>query len=165
MVHQEPFDFAQCETHGTTFPLGGKCEWDDVKSIAGHLADKVDEQRARAAVAEVRAERAEARLADIESGTSLGRISYLRSVNHRLNRFLASSDRYGWTIEGSRSTEDCVIVRHPHRNDHFVLYPHGAGATASLQVYDGRDGYEFSPLPARTALSHIVEMRRPDDHS
>jgi hypothetical protein len=27
MFHQEPFDFAWCETHDTTFPLGSICEY------------------------------------------------------------------------------------------------------------------------------------------
>jgi hypothetical protein len=27
MYHQEPFDFAWCETHDTTFPLGGVCKY------------------------------------------------------------------------------------------------------------------------------------------
>ena len=62
MKHQPPHDFAHCVTHDTTFALGDKCEWDGVTSIWEHLYDKADKQRARAVLAEMRAEKAEATL-------------------------------------------------------------------------------------------------------
>lgn len=52
MTHTPPFDFAQCETHDETFPLGGACKWDGKESIAQVLEDEADEQRARAVHAE-----------------------------------------------------------------------------------------------------------------
>lgn len=53
MRHQPPMDFAYCETHDTTFPLGSVCEWDDVTSVTRHLYDLVDQQRVRAVRAEM----------------------------------------------------------------------------------------------------------------
>lgn len=52
MTHTPPFDFAQCETHDTTFPLGGKCKWHGRTSIVEVLQEEIDEQRARAVRAE-----------------------------------------------------------------------------------------------------------------
>lgn len=54
MVHTPPFDFANCLTHDTTFPLGSKCEWDGVESIFDHLDSMAREQRGRAVRAEMR---------------------------------------------------------------------------------------------------------------
>ena len=45
MTYTSPFDFAQCETHDTTFPLGGVCKWHGKNSIAAVLQDEADEQR------------------------------------------------------------------------------------------------------------------------
>ena len=50
MTHTEPFDFAQCDVHDTTFPLGGVCEWHGVDSIAGHLQGKADNLQDQVAV-------------------------------------------------------------------------------------------------------------------
>ncbi|QYC53581.1 hypothetical protein SEA_NORVS_97 [Gordonia phage Norvs] len=44
MTHREPFDFAQCRTHDTTFPLGEKCKFDGREPWAV-FADEADEQR------------------------------------------------------------------------------------------------------------------------
>ena len=52
MAHTPPFDFAQCETHDETFPLGGACKWHDKESVTEVLQDEVDEQRMRAVRAE-----------------------------------------------------------------------------------------------------------------
>ena len=52
MTHTPPFDFAQCETHDETFPLGGACKWHGKESVAQVLQDEADEQRARAVHAE-----------------------------------------------------------------------------------------------------------------
>lgn len=52
MTHTPPFDFAQCETHDETFPLGGACKWHGKESITEVLQDEADEQRARAVRAE-----------------------------------------------------------------------------------------------------------------
>lgn len=65
MKHTPPMDFAFCETHDTTFPLGAVCKWHGKASIAQVLQGEVDEQRARAVTAESRADRAEARLARV----------------------------------------------------------------------------------------------------
>lgn len=62
MTHTPPFDFAQCETHDETFPLGAVCKWHGKESIAAVLEDEADAQRARAVMAEERAEQAEARI-------------------------------------------------------------------------------------------------------
>lgn len=53
MTHTPPFDFAQCETHDTTFPLGGACKWHGKDSISAVLQDEADEQRGRAVRAEI----------------------------------------------------------------------------------------------------------------
>lgn len=52
MTHTPPFDFAQCETHDETFPLGDVCKWHGKESVTEVLQDEVDEQRARAVRAE-----------------------------------------------------------------------------------------------------------------
>lgn len=52
MRHQEPYDFAHCVTHDTTFALGDRCKWGGVESIAEKLQDEADEQRRRAVRAE-----------------------------------------------------------------------------------------------------------------
>lgn len=44
MSHQEPYDFAWCETHDTTFPLGDKCKFDGREPWQVY-ADEADEQR------------------------------------------------------------------------------------------------------------------------
>lgn len=51
MTYTSPFDFAQCETHDTTFPLGGTCKFNG-RVIEDVLDDEADEQRARAVLAE-----------------------------------------------------------------------------------------------------------------
>ncbi|MBC9927206.1 hypothetical protein [Leucobacter sp. cx-169] len=62
MTHTPPFDFAVCETHDETFPVGGVCKWHGRTSIADVLQDEVDAQRARAVFAEEARERAEQEL-------------------------------------------------------------------------------------------------------
>lgn len=52
MTHTPPFNFAQCETHDETFPLGGACKWHGKESVAQVLQDEADEQRRRAVRAE-----------------------------------------------------------------------------------------------------------------
>ena len=52
MTHTEPFDFAQCETHDETFPLGKKCRFDGREPWEVY-AEEADEQRQRAVVAEM----------------------------------------------------------------------------------------------------------------
>lgn len=44
MAHQEPFDFAQCETHDTTFALGDACKFQG-RRMWEVFADEADEQR------------------------------------------------------------------------------------------------------------------------
>lgn len=92
-------------------------------------------------------------------GTSPERITYLLSANHRLRKFVTRARSLGWSVEGSRSAENCIIVRSPESDDHFVLYPSGTGSRASLSVYDGREGYEFSPIPTRDARIFIASSR------
>lgn len=53
MKQGEPFDFAWCESHDTTFPLGGACKWHGRESVAEVLQDEVDEQRAGRVRAEI----------------------------------------------------------------------------------------------------------------
>lgn len=53
MTHTPPYDFAQCETHDTTFALGETCEWYGVESVAIKLENDVDNQRLRAVKAEM----------------------------------------------------------------------------------------------------------------
>lgn len=67
MKHDPPMDFAYCETHDTTFPLGAACMWHGKTSIAQVLEDKAEEQRTRAVLAEARADRAEAQVARVKA--------------------------------------------------------------------------------------------------
>lgn len=57
MTHTPPFDFAQCETHDTTFALGDKCKFDG-RDMLDVYADEAQEQRARAVRAEMERDRA-----------------------------------------------------------------------------------------------------------
>ena len=87
MTHTPPFNFAQCETHDETFPLGGACKWHGKESVAQVLQDEADEQRRRAVRAEhqleiLRAEQGETASADgwyewLTPGMSLTRIAYV----------------------------------------------------------------------------------------
>lgn len=52
MTHTPPFDFAQCETHDETFPLGGVCRFQG-RHTWEVFADEADEQRQRAVMAEM----------------------------------------------------------------------------------------------------------------
>lgn len=63
LTHTEPFDFAQCETHDTTFPLGGTCKFNG-REIWEVYADEADEQRQRAVKLEMRLEYLEQTLTD-----------------------------------------------------------------------------------------------------
>ena len=56
MTHTPPFDFAQCETHDETFPLGGTCRFQGREEWEVY-ADEADEQRQRAVEAEIEIER------------------------------------------------------------------------------------------------------------
>jgi len=58
MTRTPPFDFAQCETHDTTFPLGGACKWHGKDSISAVLEDEADKQRVRAIRAEIERDKA-----------------------------------------------------------------------------------------------------------
>lgn len=51
MTHTEPYDFAVCETHDTTFALGSECKFNG-RLMVDVLADEADEQRMRAVRAE-----------------------------------------------------------------------------------------------------------------
>lgn len=53
MTHTPPFDFAQCEKHDTTFPLGGACKFSG-RDPFEVLHEEVDQQRGRAVRAEMR---------------------------------------------------------------------------------------------------------------
>jgi hypothetical protein len=94
-----------------------------------------------------------------ESGTSPERYRFLFYRNYRLRRFVYAAERHGWTATPSAVAPDTIVVRKGDGRDHFVLYPNAyRGNLSTLTVYDGRDGYEFSPIPARTALSFIADQ-------
>lgn len=57
MTHTAPFDFAQCETHDETFPIGGTCRFHGRDSVAEVYAEEADAQRRRAVLAEGEVER------------------------------------------------------------------------------------------------------------
>lgn len=56
MRHVEPYDFAWCETHDTTFALGDKCKFDG-RVVWEVYAEEADEQRGLKVRAEVENER------------------------------------------------------------------------------------------------------------
>lgn len=56
MKCREPYDFAWCKTHDSTFPLGEKCKFDGREPWEVY-ADEADEQRRRAVRAEMQVER------------------------------------------------------------------------------------------------------------
>jgi len=51
MTHTPPFDFAQCETHDETFPLGEVCRFHE-RDMVEVLFEAADQQRMRAVRAE-----------------------------------------------------------------------------------------------------------------
>ncbi|MFS0887044.1 hypothetical protein [Aeromicrobium sp. 179-A 4D2 NHS] len=51
MTHTPPFDFAQCEKHDTTFPLGEECKFHN-RDPWEVIYDEADAQRRRAVIAE-----------------------------------------------------------------------------------------------------------------
>lgn len=57
MEHEEPYDFAWCLTHDTTFPLGGACKFTG-RVMWEVYADEADEQRSLKVRAEMDAEQA-----------------------------------------------------------------------------------------------------------
>lgn len=63
MTHTEPFDFAHCETHDTTFPLGGTCKFNG-REVWEVYADEADEQRQRAVRLEMKLELLEQKILD-----------------------------------------------------------------------------------------------------
>lgn len=52
MVHIEPFDFAQCNTHDTTFPLGDQCKFHG-RDPFEVIYEEASQQRSRAVMAEM----------------------------------------------------------------------------------------------------------------
>lgn len=57
MVHQEPYDFAECRTHDTTFRLGDACKFNN-RVMWEAYQDEADEQRGLKVRAEMEAEQA-----------------------------------------------------------------------------------------------------------
>lgn len=53
MKQGEPYDFAWCEAHDTTFALGEVCKWHGKDSVVDVLQDEADEQRAARIRAEI----------------------------------------------------------------------------------------------------------------
>ena len=88
MTQTPPFDFAQCETHDTTFPLGGACKWHGKESISAVLQEESDQQRQRAVLSEIVRDSA---LEDRDA--ALVMIAALRKVNtwDDLNGIIAQS--------------------------------------------------------------------------
>ncbi|WP_016695010.1 hypothetical protein [Rhodococcus rhodochrous] len=64
MTHTPPSDFAQCETHDETFPLGETCRFHE-RDMVEVLFEAADEQRMRAVRAELELERAARALARV----------------------------------------------------------------------------------------------------
>lgn len=58
MTHTPPFDFAECETHDETFPLGETCRFHE-RDMVEVLFEAADEQRMRAVRAEMDLDRAD----------------------------------------------------------------------------------------------------------
>ncbi|KQP63002.1 hypothetical protein [Nocardioides sp. Leaf285] len=52
IVQEAPYDFAYCETHDSTFPLGGRCKFYG-RTPEDVYYDEAQEQRGRAVVAEM----------------------------------------------------------------------------------------------------------------
>ena len=55
MFHEEPFDFAWCETHDTTFALGDACKFQG-REMWEVYAEEAQEQRGLKVRAEMRVE-------------------------------------------------------------------------------------------------------------
>lgn len=66
---EEPYDFAQCETHDRTFPRGGRCDHEGMSELAW-LNEREGEQRARAVRAEMERDAAQDEVADAQSSAS-----------------------------------------------------------------------------------------------
>lgn len=93
MRQGEPYDFAWCQTHDTTFPLGGTCRYDGRDPLQV-VEQEAMEQRGLKVAAEMRAERAEGRVAALEDRVRLltARLAYLARALERLANDLAATD-------------------------------------------------------------------------
>lgn len=69
MKQGEPFDFAWCETHDVTFPLGGSCKFSG-RSPMEVLWEEADAQRQRAVRAELALERMQETAEAAEAATN-----------------------------------------------------------------------------------------------
>lgn len=81
---EEPYDFAWCETHDSTFPLGGKCRFNGREPWEVY-AEEAQDQRRRAVTAEIRAEVLALQIERIRKalGDDEGDVSDLRSANDK----------------------------------------------------------------------------------
>ena len=107
MTRTDPFDFAQCETHDTTFPLGEKCKFDGREPWEVY-ADEADEQRRRAVMAEHRLDvafegvtAAFERVPDGDDLRSLGSVA--AAQGHKLSA--AALIALGYLADGRRPRE------------------------------------------------------------
>lgn len=66
MLHVEPYDFGQCETHDTTFALGEECKFNG-KEPWEVYADEADKQRGLKVRAQMEFEEAQWKLQEIET--------------------------------------------------------------------------------------------------
>lgn len=82
IVHEQPYDFKQCETHDRTFPLDGDCDYRGL-SLIEYDEQKHHEQRGRAVRAEMRAEAAEAEVARLRAATDLAKTTAAAGMDAR----------------------------------------------------------------------------------
>jgi len=128
MTHTPPFDFAQCETHDTTFPLGSACKWHGKDSISAVLEDETDKQRVRAIRAEIERDKA---IAERDASRQVN-AEFLKArrepivddhevckqesekLKRRVDHWANASESYAWTIAAVRAARS----NHPECTEH-----------------------------------------------
>ena len=123
MTHTPPFDFAQCETHDETFPLGGACRFHGRTSVAEVYADEADQMRARAVLAEAEVARLTARPAPAWDEDA---------VAEAVRRDLEAAGILPWTNGGARIVRTALAVV----RDHLPVKPSREDVVRALAVSD-----------------------------
>jgi hypothetical protein len=140
MRHQPPMDFAWCETHDTTFPLGERCKFDGRHAWEVY-ADEADEQRQRAVLAEVKAEEAlslddltddvwEWHLRELGEGTLIGKVAKVAEE---------AGELLGHTIKSTEPRQDAAEHREKAHLEVADVIISALGAARALGIESVED--------------------------
>lgn len=128
MTHTPPMDFAQCETHDTTFSLGEECRFKD-RDVVEVLAEETDEQRQRAVRAEMDYER-------LREATSVEQRAEMTALTARL---LAEVKRTRPVVAAAESSVD-VLKSEGAGSGNPWFRDHALALVAAVDAYRGGAG-------------------------